>query len=148
MSRVILAVVLLAILAMGGAVAFQAALETGGEAEAVVNESWQPTAGDVTALNESERADAFYEEAVVVRDENETVVDEGSDYEWLAGNGTVKAVAGGDLDGDSVAYIDYNYTVTTQEQRDNAAVLSQVPRVIGIALPAVAALILFGRFIQ
>jgi hypothetical protein len=144
--RIVIAVALLLILAGGATVAYQSALEEGGEQTALDNESWSPDAGNVTTLSDS-GLDVFYDETVDVRDSNGNTMEAGVDYEWFATNGTVKALSGGDLDGESTAYIDYGYSNPTEQQRERAALLSNLPTVIGIAIPGVAALILFGRFV-
>ena len=144
MVRVILAVIGLAILASVAVAGLQVSLEDAGEDFDVTNETWTPNAGTVTTLEESNRNGAYYSEdsAVDVYDENGTEMDEGTDYEWFGANGTVKALTGGGLDGDSSATITYSFQQTTAEQRGMAALLGQLPRVMGFALPIGAFLFL------
>jgi hypothetical protein len=129
--RAILALIAIGILAMGGLAGMQAGLENAGTDNVVTNETWTPDAGNVTTLEESNRSGAYYGDNVTVYDENGTQMDLGEDYEWYVGNGTVKALVGGDLDGDSEATITYSYQQTTKEQRDLTAMAGQVPRAFG-----------------
>lgn len=142
MVRVILAVLCIGILASMAVVGLQAGLEDAGEDFTVDNETWTPDAGNVTTLDESNRNGAYYGETVDVWDENGNLTEEGADYEWYAGNGTVKALSGGALDGDTSATITYSYQQTTAEQRQMASLLGQLPRMMGFALPIGAFLFL------
>lgn len=143
MPRVALAFIALAVIATVAVAGLQAGLESAGENELVVNETFTPDAGNVTQLDESNRTGAYYAENVTVYDENGTEMDAGTDYTWFAGNGTVKTLTGGALEGDSDATITYAYQQTTAEQRQMAALLGQLPRVIGFALPIGALFVLF-----
>lgn len=140
--RVILAVLAIAMLAIVGAHGFEAALETAGEDHTITNETWTPTAGSVTVLDESNRKGAYYAHNVTVYDENDTEVDPGKDYKWFVGNGTIKALSGGELEGDANASITYEFEQTSETQREFAGLLSHIPRVIGLALPAFVVVIL------
>jgi len=148
MTRAIAAIFVLLLVAVGGVYGLQTALEDAGENELVVNESWTPNAGSITVLDESERTGAYYANDTVVYGENDTEMDRGDDYEWFDTNGTVKAVVGGDLDGDSTALITYAYQQTTGEQRQLTAMLSNIPTSVGLIFPAfvfvVAILLLRG----
>lgn len=148
MARVVVAVAMLVILASGSVVAFDTALKEGGERTAIAGESWTPNAGSVTTLNDSNEPNALYDENVTVRDSNGNEVEPGSDYQWFAANGTIKTVQGGALDGESSAEIDYGYDTTTQNQRDMATLLSEIPSVIALAIPAVLVLLLLGVFLR
>lgn len=135
MSRIVLAIIGIAILSMAGIAAFQAGLAEAGEDYVVTNETWTPDAGNVTALDESNRKGVYYSDNATVYDENDTRMEYGTDYVWYTDNGTVKALGGGGLDGDSSATISYQYQVTTRSQRELAGVVGQIPRVAGLALP-------------
>lgn len=143
MPRIVLAFLAVGILAMMAVAGSQAALETAGEDHTINSETWTPDAGNVTTLDESNRDGAYYNETAVVKDENGNDSEAGVDYEWFAGNGTVKALSGGNLDGDTSATITYSFQQTTEEQRQFAAMLAELPRLIGIALPVGAILFLF-----
>lgn len=133
--RVIIAALAIAILAIVGSVALEAALENAGEDNTISNETWTPNAGNVTELDDSNRNGAYYSHNVSVYDSTGTEVAPGDDYEWFTGNGTVKAVTGGALDGESSANITYSYQQTTEEHRTLAALLGRMPQLMGMALP-------------
>lgn len=143
MARVVLAIIAIGVLAMVGTAGLQAALENAGADHTVVNETWTPDAGNVTALDESNRTGAYYAHNATVYDENGTEMDAGTDYEWYVGNGTVEALTGGGLENDSDATVTYSFQQTTAEQRQLAAVAGQLPRLMGLALPLGALLVLF-----
>jgi len=143
MVRAVIAFVVLAILAVAGTAVFGAALDSGGVSERVANESFTPDAGNVTQLDESGRSDAIYADTVTVRDANDSVVEAGSDYEWIASNGTVRALAGGELANDSTASITYEYNRISQDRRDLTGLLAQTPRIVGLLLPLGAVLFFF-----
>lgn len=147
MVRAFLALVAIGVLAMGGLVGLQVALEDAGEDHEITNETWTPTAGSVTTLDESNRNGAYYDENVTVHDENDTEMNSGDDYLWNSGNGTVKALSGGDLDGDDNATISYGFAQTTQEQRRLTGMAAQIPRGFGffVLLAPVLLLLLFVR---
>lgn len=149
-ARMLLAIITLVILAAMASVVFQASLESGGEQVTIENETWTPDAGNVTTLDESSRSDAFYKNVTTVYNNDTsppTEVDRGDDYVWIEENGTIKAVQGGALDGVSSALITYEYADVTNEQRQFAGLLGQIPRIIGLALP-IMALIVLVRFIN
>ncbi len=137
---------ILAVIAAMGITAIQGGLEEAGDDELVENETFTPSAGSVTTLDDSKQDNTYYDEEVVVRDENGTIVDEGTDYEWFVGNGTIKTLSGGELAGDSSADITYGYQQTTAEQRGIAGALGQMPRVIGLALPLAAVFLVLAAF--
>lgn len=135
MSRAIVAVFALIILAIVGVWGVQAALEDAGEDFTVTNETWTPDAGNVTTLNESNRNGAYYADRVTVYDEDRAEMDEGTDYEWFTDNGTVKALSGGGLDGDANATITYSFQQTSSQQRQFADLAGQIPRALGVLFP-------------
>jgi len=147
MPRAILAVIAIAILASTAVYGLQAGLETAGEDHTNTNETWTPDAGNVTTLDDSNRTGAYYDKNVTVYDENDTLMDPGTDYEWYPGNGTIKTLTSGGLDNDSDALITYQYQQTTREQRQFARVLSHIPQLMGLALP-LGALLVFLLFIR
>lgn len=133
--RIVIVAFALAVLAIMGLTAVQASLEDAGTDVTVTNETWTPDAGNITTLNDSQINGAYYDDTVTVYDENDTEMTAGTDYEWFPTNGTVKALAGGGLDGDASATITYRYQETTLEQRNIAELLTHVPRTMGMALP-------------
>lgn len=127
---------------MGGLATFQAGLELAGEDQTIENETWTPDPGNVTALDESNRDGAYYTDNVSVYGEMGGEMEYGSDYIWYAGNGTVQAVQGGDLDGDAEATITYGYQQTTAEQRSLTELAAQVPRGFGFFVLFIPVLLL------
>jgi hypothetical protein len=148
MSRAVVSLILLALVAMVGVYGLQAALADAGEDHTITNETWTPDAGNWTTLEESNLTGAYYADDVTVRDENDTVMDDaGADYEWNATDGRVKAVAGGELDGDANASITYEYQQTTEEQRGLAGLVAIMPKIVGVAF-VVVGFLLFLSFIN
>lgn len=148
MTRAVAAVLALVILSVGGVYGFQAALENAGEDHTIVNESWTATQGSVTVLEKSNINGAYYDTNVTVYNKTSggsTEMDRGTDYEWFVGNGTVKALSGGDLEGD--ALITYGYQRTTEEQRQLAALAGQLPRALALILPGLA-FVFFVAFLR
>lgn len=124
MTRAIVAILALALLLLGGAAAVSDAYESAGQHSEIENESFQPDAGNVTALEHSNLESVFYDHAVRVYGENGQLVDEGADYEWYRGNGTIRTLAGGRLDGDTQADITYGYSTTTDTQTEFASLFA------------------------
>lgn len=145
--RLLLVFFALAIVMMGTTVAIQAGLEDAKDDITVHNETFTPDAGNITTLANSNIRGAFYKPTVDVYDSNGKEVDPGDDYEWIAENGTVRAIVGGKLDGEPSANITYTYTTTTERQRRIADMLGYVPQAVGLALPlgALIALLAFAR---
>lgn len=143
MARLVLAIVALAILGSVGVAGLQAGLENAGEDRTITNESWAPDPGNVTSLKYSSQTGAYYSSNATVYNATGVEMEDGVDFEWFAGNGTVKALSGGDLDGDASAEISYQLQQTTEEQRQFVAVLGHIPRVMGFALPFGAVVFLF-----
>lgn len=145
--RLILAFFAIAILAMVALAGVQASLEDAGDDRMIENETWTPNAGTVTELEESNRKGAYYADRVNVYNATGVEMDAGSDYEWFVENGTVKALTGGELDGETEATITYEFQQTTKEQREMAGMISHVPQAMGMALPlgALLALLIFAR---
>lgn len=146
MPRVLLAFLAIGVLAMMAMGGLQAGLENAGEDHTVTNESWTPNPGTITELSESNRTGAYYANSVTVRDENGSIVAAGEDYRWYVENGTVEALAGGELDGDSEATITYSFQQTTADQREWAAVMAQIPRAGGAMLLLAPVLFLIVLF--
>jgi len=145
MSRAVVAI--LGILLIGGVAVWglQAAAADAGDKTTIDGESFTPDAGTVTTLEHSELANTYYAETVTVRDGNDDLVDPGEDYVWFEGNGTIKTVTGGELDGSSSATISYSYQSTTSDQRALIGITAMLPRILGVLAPllGVALLLLF-----
>lgn len=143
--RIVLLAFGLFVIAIVGVAMLQSGLITGGDDITNVNESWTPNAGSVTQLDDSELDNAYYDNETTVYNTSGTdavEMTEGTDYEWIETNGTVKALTGGGLDGASEATITYSYQLTTDEEERIAGMLAQIPRVVGVALPVLALLFL------
>lgn len=145
--RIIIAVIALIILGSMGTVAFQTSLEEAGDDTMISNESFTPTADTVIQLENSNQTGAYYNETVVVYDENGTEMTAGTDYDWYTANGTIKPLSGGALAGDSSAIITYRYQKTTESQRGFASMMAQIPGFIGLAAP-VFILVMFVAFLR
>lgn len=127
--------VAVALILLSGAAAVDEAIQSGGTTHSITDETWTPQTGTFVELNES-KLSVRYDRTVVVRDENNTQMLAGDDYEWNQSNGTVKALAGGRLDGDSSASIDYAYVALTDSQEQFASMT-------GDGLDAIAPLVIF-----
>lgn len=150
MSRA-LALVGLAVILMVGVPAIQSAEDSSQQAHTIENETWTSDPGNVTVLDHSNIENADYDDTVDVWDENGTQMTAGSDYRWFDSNGTVKALSGGDLDGDSSATITYGYNRSSDSQQmvaDNATTLAGLagyfPYVLMIAMILGAATLFRG----
>jgi hypothetical protein len=134
--RVVGVFLALAILAATAVFGIQGALAGAGDRQQIDGETFTPVVGSAVSLERSNLgADVYYNDSVAVVDENGDTAYEGRDYRWLERNGTIVALAGGNLDGDSSATVDYDYRRTTQTQQELAALASQVPRSISYILP-------------
>lgn len=134
--RAILALVGIALFALIGVIGMNAALANNTSVTSINDEDWTPDPGNITELNNSNLEGADYNETVEVRRADNTVMDEGDDYEWYDSNGTVEALEGGRLDGEENASIDYGYERAPGEQVQMAVTLSQLPASAGLILPA------------
>lgn len=136
----------LIVLAIAGVQLFQAGLATAGQKEVISDESFTPTAGSVEQLDRSNLNNAYYNDTVNVEDENGSRSFNGTDYIWFQENGTIKPLAGGNLDGDASATIDYSYRRTTAEQRGFAQMLATIPDVLPYLALALFAIAFIGVF--
>lgn len=107
-GRIVL-LVTLALAFVFGLAMLNTAHVTGSPDTAITNETWIPDAGNITTLEDSNLSRAYYDENVTVYDENETLIEPTGNYTWYQSNGTIKALSGGDLDGDANATISYDY---------------------------------------
>lgn len=139
----------LAVIAIVAIIGLQAALISAGEDINVENESWTPNTGTYVALDDSNLDRAYYDNDTTVyntTNNNGTLMEQGTDYEWNDTDGTIQAVSGGGLDGATSANITYSYQRTTAEQERLASMAAQLPRAVGVILPALAILVLFVMF--
>lgn len=151
MPRAIVAVFALIIMVTAGIYGMQASLEGAGENHTVTNETWTSDPGNVTILDESNRTGAYYADSTDVTvynltDTGDVEMEPGTDYEWIPDNGTVKALAGGDLDPATDATISYSFQQTTEEQRGLSSMIGLLPQALALAIPAFV-LVLFFKFL-
>lgn len=151
MPRAIAAIFALIIMVTAGIYGMQVTLEGAGDNYSVTNETWTSDPGNVTILDESNREGAYYADGTDVTVYNVTSsgdveMVEGTDYEWIADNGTVKALSGGDLDPATDATISYSFQQTTEEQRELTSMIGLLPNAVALAIPAFA-LVLFLKFL-
>lgn len=139
--RIVIVFFVIAIFAAAAPAALSATLDEAGEQTAITNESFTPSAGSVTTLDQSNLDNSDYSDTVAVFDGSNNRVYEDDDYIWFESNGTIKTVTGGELDGDTSATISYSVKQTTAQQRGFASMFSQIPSVMGLALPIFALLI-------
>jgi len=144
--RILFVFFVIAIVAAASAPAISATLNEAGERTSITNESFTPNAGSVTTLEQSKLDNTVYDDSVTVYDDTNDRVYEGDDYQWFESNGTIKTVTGGELDGDTSATVSYSFQSTTETQRGFAAMFSQIPNVMGLALPVFALLMVLVLF--
>lgn len=135
MSRAIIAIMSIVVVGAIAVWGLQAAAANAGTDHDITDESWTPDAGNVTTLNHSNLEHTYYDETVTVHDSNGNLMDVGQDYVWYESNGTIKTVAGGDLDGETSATIDYGYQTTTSDDRALIKVVGIFPQVLGALVP-------------
>lgn len=137
MLRAVIALMAIGIVAMGALVGFNAALADNASLSTVENETWTPDPGNVTTLNESNLDGADYNETVTVRDSSGTEMSNETDYTWFDGNGTVKALEDGGLDGEEEATISYGYERAPEEQVEMAQLMALIPNSVGVLVPII-----------
>lgn len=151
MFRPIAAVFALIILITAGIYGLEFAVADAGEDIVVTNETFTSDPGNVTLLEYSNSTGAYYADSEDVTVYNITAsgdveLEEGTDYEWIADNGTVKSLTGGALDPATDAQISYSLQQTTAEQRALGNVAGLLPIAFALAIP-VFIVILFLKFL-
>lgn len=83
----------------------------------VTNETFAPTGGELSVLENSRLNRATYDETVTVRNAStgETFAESGN-YTWFGGDGTLEPVENSDLANTSEATVTYGYTGQTVKQ--------------------------------
>lgn len=145
--RALIAIIALVVLGAMGIWGVQASIITAAEDTTVQNETFTPDAGNITTLEHSNQDHTWYSDNATVYDENGTLMDYGDDYLWYQSNGTLRAVSGGGLDGDTEGKVTYSYAQTTEEQRELAQIPSLIPTILAVlvmALPLVFLLKIVG----
>ena len=140
--RAVLAVLCIGLFLMVAVMGFNSALADNQQRHDIENESFTPDPGNVTELENSNLDAADYDDTVTVRNESNTTMTEGTDYEWHESNGTLTTLEGGDLANDSTGYVTYGYNRPPPDQVMLANVFSQIPSAMGAFLPLAALLFL------
>lgn len=145
MARAVVAILGLVVVGFLAVQGLDAGLATAGDTRDIDSESWTPNAGSITDLANSNLENAYYTDQVEVFDSNDNRMVDGDDYIWYEQNGTIKTVTGGDLDGESSATINYEFQITSENDRAIGKALSVLPRFIevGILLGGAILLLLF-----
>lgn len=147
MARALVGIFALIIIAGVGVYGLQAGLETAGDDRTVDREAFTPDADTVVTLDNSNRDYVYYATQVAVYNNSGTRMVEGADYTWFSHNGTIMPLSGGDLAPDNNGEISYNFSVTTEEQRQLTSILAMLPTVVGLAIPALG-FVLFVAFVK
>lgn len=142
--RPIIAFAAIAIVAIAGVSAFQAAVTNAGNDVTVENETFDPAASPITVDATNETGVYLNEPAnETVRNASDVVMEPGEDYEYYPSNGSLVVLDGGRLANDSTGYITYGYQQTNSEQRGLASVLAgQLNVVAGLVLVGVVLFLL------
>lgn len=110
-----------------------------GEQQVILNETWVPNTATATNLVQSNLAGVIYDPNPVVKTNGTTtpkvLTVEGIDYKFYNTNGTVQAIAGGQLDGLTDASIDYSYVAPSKAAQTQLTMLAGVIQSVGAILP-------------
>jgi hypothetical protein len=142
MSRVI-SLVALALLAIVGVAAVQAAVVETGQQQSVDGEQFAPDPGNYIELENSNIDGATYDPTPVVRTANGQIVQEGDDYEWNRSDGTIKTIEGEALEGNT-ATIDYSWTQPSETQRNIAGLAGSSFEVVGLLILVLGVSLVLG----
>lgn len=152
MQRLIVALVALAIIVLAGALAVGNAVDEGGERIDVQNETFNPTVGQPYFVEYANDTNVTLPRAIHVdvriSGSGITMV-EGTDYEWDRINGTITPLAGGRLEGENNAEVDYLVRSPVSTQRDVAGIYADVAELGGVlvfVLGIIVVLAALGRF--
>tara|TARA_R110002096_G_scaffold361662_1_gene554765 strand:- start:108 stop:575 length:468 start_codon:yes stop_codon:yes gene_type:complete len=127
-----------------------------GEQQAILNETWVPNTAAATNLVQSNLAGVIYDPDPVVKTNGTTtpkmLTVEGIDYKYYNTNGTIQAIAGGQLDGLTDASIDYAYVAPSKAAQQQLIMLAGVIKSLGAILPLIlivvgliGSLVILGR---
>lgn len=145
--RLAIALVGLVIMAAGALVVYHDVQRSVADPTTNVNETFTPDGPNVTTLSDSNLDLALYNETVTVYDSTGGLVEPGGNYSWLQRNGTIKTVNNSDLDSEPSANITYGYALQTEDQRRFGNLMTQLPRLLGLAFPFFG-LVLFLIFVR
>tara|TARA_R100001143_G_scaffold21406_2_gene22644 strand:+ start:6545 stop:7012 length:468 start_codon:yes stop_codon:yes gene_type:complete len=127
-----------------------------GEQQVILNETWVPNTAAATNLVQSNLAGVIYDPDPVVKTNGTTtpkmLTVEGIDYKYYNTNGTIQAIAGGQLDGLTDASIDYAYVAPSKAAQQQLIMLAGVIKSLGAILPLllivvglIGSLVILGR---
>lgn len=140
----IVAVIILAIVLVGGGAMAQLALEENGVQRTYTEDFNTTTPGSTVTFTHSLEPGVYYTDTVNVTDENGTRMREGYDYDWNTENGTL-TVLNGPLENDTGATITYAYRDPTQSQTQTAQRLSFIyENAYALPLVGIIALVLLA----
>lgn len=107
------------ILIVGGYTAMSHANAEATPGTTVTNETWTPNTGTFVELDNSRLNQTFYDANVTVYNSTDAEMTAGADYVWDDSfeEGTIKAVTGGNLDGEPNATVTYTYHEPSNTQR-------------------------------
>ena len=112
-----------------------------GEQQSIINETWVPNTTTATNLVQSHLAGVIYDPNPVVKTNGTTtpkiLTVEGIDYTFYNSNGTVQAIAGGQLDGLTDASINYAYVSPSKAAQTQLTMLAGVIKSLGAILPLI-----------
>ncbi len=116
MSRLLIVLVIVALLATGGAIALDSATQDATNTTTVNNESFSPTNG-INTLQHSNQEGAYYgaSDTVTVYN-NSSVVDPSGNYSWVQDNGTLDVVNNSYLSNRSSAAVSYEFQQPSESQ--------------------------------
>lgn len=145
----VIALVVVAIMIVGGAAMAQVAFEDTGDLQSFSEGFNASSTGDLVVLNQSNREGVYYQDTVNVTNESGSLMIDGQDYEWYEDNGTLEVLST-DLTNTN-ATIQYGYRVPSEQQRNVSGYLGSIfssaaylPYVLILLLVIIAASILGG----
>jgi len=144
----IVAVVVVAILLVGGGAVAQLSFVESGTSKEYTETFDAGAIGDIITFNESNRDDVIYEENVIVESKNNKLYVEGEDYTWYQNNGTLEVLSS-NLANTTDNTIDYVVVAPTLKHRENAdriASLFSITQYIPLLLLIGLILIVLGVF--
>lgn len=125
--------VVFAILLIAGIQMFDAGASAAADENLITNESWTSDPGTYVTLDRSNEGYA-YNNSVVVRNATGATMTDGTDYDWNESDGTIKAIAGGDLDPAQSANITYSVEEQTEVQQGITAIIGGTLKVSHLML--------------
>jgi len=127
-----------------------------GEQQLIENETWVPNTATATNLVQSNLAGVIYDPYPVVKTNGTStpkiLTVDMVDYKFYNSNGTIQAIAGGQLDGLTDASITYKYVAPNKAASVQLTMLANLIQSLGAMLPlilivvaVIGALVMLGR---